>query len=63
MPKIEYQCKSCGHRFERLVLRGGEKKTFSCPECNEKENVKPVPSAESLFDGISNFSALAGDTN
>ena len=65
MPHIEFQCKTCGHRFERLVFRGEEKNRFSCPECGEKDpaGIKPLPGAESLFEGIANFSSLAGDTN
>ncbi len=63
MPKIEFRCKTCGHSFERLVLRGDEQKTFPCPECGEKEKIKPAPGAESLFEGIASFSSLAGDTN
>lgn len=30
MPLYDYECKSCGHRFEALVL----KNTPSCPECS-----------------------------
>jgi putative FmdB family regulatory protein len=34
MPIYEYSCKSCGHRFETLVLG---KEEVSCPSCSGKE--------------------------
>jgi putative FmdB family regulatory protein len=30
MPLFEYQCKTCGHRFEALVVGS---RTPSCPRC------------------------------
>ena len=30
MPLFEYQCRSCGHRFEALVVGG---RTPVCPRC------------------------------
>ena len=62
MPTCEYRCKACGHSFSRLVFRGDEAETETCPACGCREAVK-APQAESLFDGISNFSTLARDTN
>ncbi len=32
MPIFEYRCRSCGHKFEKLV-RGNEK--VACPECGK----------------------------
>jgi putative FmdB family regulatory protein len=34
MPLYDYNCRSCGIQFERLV-RGGE--TPSCPECKSED--------------------------
>lgn len=37
MPIFEYQCKGCGHEFERLVF-GGEKP--ACPACASEKVCK-----------------------
>jgi len=39
MPTYEYQCKSCGHKFEDfLPIKDREKPTkCPCPECEEKK--------------------------
>jgi putative FmdB family regulatory protein len=34
MPIYEYQCRRCGHRFERLVRRGDAP---ACPSCEGDE--------------------------
>ena len=34
MPLFEYQCKTCGHRFEALVVGS---RTPSCPRCTSHE--------------------------
>ena len=34
MPTYEYECKSCGHRFERFQ-RISEKPMKSCPSCGK----------------------------
>ena len=34
MPIFEYECRSCGHQFELLVLKGT---TVSCPSCQSTE--------------------------
>jgi len=31
MPLFEYQCKTCGHRFEALVI--GNRQPDTCPKC------------------------------
>jgi putative FmdB family regulatory protein len=33
MPIFDFECKSCGHRFEALVLRS----VPVCPECKSEE--------------------------
>ena len=33
MPTYEYECGSCGHRFERLQAMSDER-VKSCPECS-----------------------------
>jgi putative FmdB family regulatory protein len=32
MPLYEYQCKKCGHRFEK-ILKFSDKAVKKCPEC------------------------------
>ncbi len=32
MPLYEYECKKCGHRFEKIV-KFSDKPTKKCPEC------------------------------
>ncbi|MBI5845296.1 MAG: zinc ribbon domain-containing protein [Deltaproteobacteria bacterium] len=32
MPLLEYHCKDCSHRFERMVPVGG-KSPVACPRC------------------------------
>jgi putative FmdB family regulatory protein len=34
MPLYEYQCKTCGHRFEALVYRSAHP---ACPLCESKD--------------------------
>ena len=34
MPIYEYECKSCGHQFEQVVL---PKSTPACPSCHGKD--------------------------
>jgi len=34
MPLFEYQCKTCGHRFETLVVGS---RTPACPRCRSEE--------------------------
>lgn len=51
MPIFEYECKSCGHDFEQLVL--DEKSTPDhCPKCRSKK-IKKLLSATSFMSGSS----------
>jgi len=34
MPLFEYQCRSCGHRFEALVIGS---RTPVCPRCQSED--------------------------
>jgi len=43
MPIFEYQCKDCGHKFEKLIL--GEKEEIRCPKCDSKNVKKLLPSS------------------
>ncbi len=62
MPKIDYHCEQCGHDFERVGLQGEPKTGMKCPKC-KGAHVKAVKGSDRLFNGISNFSSLAKDTN
>lgn len=35
MPVFEYECRQCGHRFERLVLRSSP--AAECPSCLQQD--------------------------
>jgi len=35
MPVYEFECKSCGQRFEELIV--GETKALTCPACASEE--------------------------
>jgi putative FmdB family regulatory protein len=60
MPNVEFQCAACDHVFERALLRGEPSGEFVCPKCGRSQSVRPLPGAESPFDGRS---GVARDTN
>ncbi len=37
MPLYEYECKKCGHRFERLVFLSEVDQKQPCPNCGNKD--------------------------
>jgi len=50
VPIYEYQCKVCGHVFERE--HGiGEKKKYRCPECSCAQTFKLVSQVGVVFKG------------
>lgn len=40
MPFYEYECKSCGHIFEKLESINSEERVIDCPSCNAKAERK-----------------------
>jgi putative FmdB family regulatory protein len=38
MPIYEYECKTCGHKFEFMKIRSDER--VECEKCGEKEERK-----------------------
>ncbi len=46
MPIYEYQCKSCGHQFEKLQ-KMSEDNLIDCPDCHKPE-LKKLISASSF---------------
>jgi putative FmdB family regulatory protein len=38
MPIFEYNCQSCEHHFETIVMSAGEK--IACPKCESKKVAK-----------------------
>ena len=50
MPVYEYQCKTCGHVFEREHAIG-EKKKYRCPECSCNQTQKLVSQVGVIFKG------------
>lgn len=59
MPIFEFQCPSCGHQFEELILGGGEAGELQCPKCN-KPGVEKLLSVFSSARNTSDSSALSG---
>ena len=46
MPLYEYECKKCGHRFER-IQKFSDKPVTRCPECGGKvEQVLHAPAVQ-----------------
>ena len=46
MPLYEYQCKKCGHRFEK-ILKFSDKPIKKCPECGGRvEQVISAPAVQ-----------------
>ncbi|MDA3895894.1 MAG: zinc ribbon domain-containing protein [Desulfobacteraceae bacterium] len=43
MPIYEFECKKCGHKFERLILPSDDKNP-ECPQCKDT-NVQKLMSA------------------
>jgi len=39
MPIFEYQCKQCGHEFEKLVF---DSKAVECPKCKSSQTEKKI---------------------
>ena len=53
MPIYEYQCKKCGHRFEKLHQSFSEARVKKCPECGGKvEQLLSAPAAHFKGEGF-----------
>jgi putative FmdB family regulatory protein len=62
MPIFEYQCNSCRHCFEKLVMSSRDDEKVSCPECGHTD-VSKLISCVSAFDGAkSGFCKPAGNS-
>jgi putative FmdB family regulatory protein len=42
LPIYEFDCKSCGFRFQHLLLASEEEKDITCPKCKGKDLKKLV---------------------
>jgi putative FmdB family regulatory protein len=42
MPIYEYQCKSCGERFEKLVRTMTAEPKVDCPKCNSDQTARAL---------------------
>ncbi len=49
MPIYEYQCKACGHNFEKLMFKG-DKEAVECANCNSAQ-IEKLMSAGSFMGG------------
>jgi putative FmdB family regulatory protein len=50
MPIFEYECRACGHEFERLVRTGD---VPACPSCNSQDLEKLLSLSSISTDSIS----------
>jgi rubrerythrin len=62
MPWVVWKCRQCAHEFKRLLLIGEKPSFGKCPKCGATDSDAMV-SGQPLFEGISSFSSLDGDTN
>jgi len=42
MPLYEYECKKCGHHFEKLVSISAAKDKQTCPKCGDDKAEKQM---------------------
>jgi putative FmdB family regulatory protein len=57
MPIYDYQCRSCGHRFEQLVKAG---ETPACPACGVNRVERFFPSSAAVSTRRTRERALVG---
>lgn len=50
MPLYEYQCKACGHRFEK-IQKFSDEPIRECPQCHKKEVEKLISAPAVQFKG------------
>ena len=48
MPLYEYECESCGDRFEKLVSVSKGSKNVACPKCSSKSVRKLMSACASI---------------
>lgn len=61
MPTYDLTCRSCGHRFEKFVMRILRDGEAVCPECESKDVVRGIGGG--VIAGISRESASVGQTS
>jgi putative FmdB family regulatory protein len=42
MPIYEYQCKTCGERFEKLVRSMGDSSPVACAKCGSEQTARTL---------------------
>ena len=66
MPLYEYECQSCGHRFERIQKMSDAAPT-ACPKCGADRIVKMVSSPAFQFKGsgwyVTDYARKRGDSS
>ncbi len=60
MPIYEYECRVCGHCFERLVFAGENDQNLQCPACGTPQVRKLVSCASTLSGTGGGLCASAG---
>ncbi|MCP4689468.1 MAG: zinc ribbon domain-containing protein [Desulfobacterales bacterium] len=61
MPIYEYQCKACGHNFEKLMFKG-DKEAVECANCSSKR-VEKLMSAGSFMGAHAGSGCGGGSTS
>ncbi len=59
MPLYEFECRSCGNQFEKLVLRAADPGSTECPSCQSKEVEEKISSFASVSKNGSSNSSCA----
>lgn len=42
MPIYEYQCKSCGAKFDKLIRSMGSPESVECPSCHSSQTARAL---------------------
>lgn len=51
MPIYEYECKTCGKAFEKIVLSSKHDEDFTCPECGSYNYEKIISRSSFVLKG------------
>jgi putative FmdB family regulatory protein len=58
MPIYEYVCEDCGTKFEKLVLRAGDKEGLACPSCGQSRLASQFSTFAARSSGAPSESAM-----
>ncbi len=58
MPIYEYVCEDCETKFEKLVLRAGDKENLVCPSCGQSRLAPQLSTFAAPSSGAASQSAM-----